>query len=104
MKRDFLILAGLAGGLVAAVGAARGAQDEWKLPAGEPKLKVATGSDLASAHCVLCHSVDYIITQPTLTRDQWKANVTKMQQKFGATVPAEKVDPLVDYLVRNYGK
>lgn len=102
MKRGFVILGSWLGALMA-LGASP-EPDAWKLPAGEPKLKAGAGLELASTHCVLCHSVDYIITQPLLTRDQWKGNVVKMQQKFGATVPAEKLDPLLDYLVKNYGK
>lgn len=80
------------------------AADDWVLPAGEPLLKNAAGVEVASAQCILCHSVDYITTQPPLTRDQWKAIVTKMQQKFAAPVTAEKVEPLLDYLSKNYGK
>lgn len=79
-------------------------EHEWKLPADEPKLKEAPGAELVTASCILCHSVDYISTQPKFSRDQWKATLTKMQQKFGAPLNPEKFDPLLDYLVTNYGK
>ncbi len=78
------------------------AADEWKLPEERPVFK--PGADLAQANCLICHSHEYISTQPPLTRDQWKASVTKMQQKYGAPLPAESVDALLDYLVKNYGK
>ncbi|MEQ1859864.1 MAG: cytochrome c [Chthoniobacteraceae bacterium] len=80
------------------------AAEDWTLPAEQVVLKPNPGADLVKANCLMCHSVDYITTQPSLTRDQWKASVTKMQQKYGAPVVAESVDPLLDYLLRSYGK
>src|SRR5258708_6873986 len=38
-----------------------------------------------------------------MPRDYWMGSVRKMQQKYGARIPEEQVDPLVDYLVKNYG-
>jgi mono/diheme cytochrome c family protein len=66
-------------------------------------LRKAPGVELATAQCVLCHSADYISTQPPLPRNYWQAAVAKMQQKFGAPIAPGDVDALVDYLVRNYG-
>ena len=82
----------------------RAADPTWTMPAEETRLKAGPGADLVKANCLLCHSTDYISTQPPLTRDQWKATVTKMQQKFGAPYNAEKMDPVIDYLVKSYGK
>ena len=80
------------------------AADDWTLPAEKPVFKPMPGADLVQTNCLVCHSSEYITTQPPLTRDQWKASVTKMQQKYGAPVTAEAVEPLLDYLVRGYGK
>ena len=80
------------------------AADEWRLPEEKPSFKSAPGAELAQANCIMCHSHEYITTQPAFTRDQWKASVTKMQQKYGAPIVPEAVDPLLDYLVRGYGK
>jgi len=102
MKLSFLALTATL--LSASLGTLRGSGEEWKLPTAEPRLKAGAGSELATSSCFLCHSLDYIATQPPLTRDQWKAIVTKMQQKFGAPLVPEKLDPLLDYLARNYGK
>ena len=82
----------------------RAADPTWTMPAEETRLKAGPGADMVKANCLLCHSTDYISTQPPLTRDQWKATVTKMQQKFGAPYNAEKMDPVIDYLVKSYGK
>ena len=89
-------------GLLAAARAV--AADQWILPPEQPNFKSGKGAELVQANCLICHSSEYITTQPAFTRDQWKASVTKMQQKFGAPITAETVDPLLDYLITNYGK
>jgi hypothetical protein len=101
MKPLFLHLSCAA--FVAAAFVARAA-DEWVLPPEKVQVKEGKGAELATANCLMCHSVDYISMQPSFTREQWKASVTKMQQKFGAPIPAEQMEPLIDYLTANYGK
>lgn len=101
MKNAFLTASLL---LLTTAGSGVQAEDEWTLPTAEPRLKEGAGVEVATTSCVLCHSVDYVTTQPPLSRDQWKTIVTKMQQKFGAPLNAEKIDPLLDYLAKNYGK
>lgn len=62
------------------------------------------GYPLATALCSTCHSADYVRTQPPrLSRAFWTATVAKMQKTFGAMIPADSVDPLVDFLVKSYG-
>lgn len=61
------------------------------------------GAALASAMCYTCHSMDYVLTQPTSSRTYWKATVTKMQKTFGAPIPDSVIDPIADYLVKTYG-
>jgi sulfite dehydrogenase len=80
------------------------AADEWTLPPEKPVLKTTPGVELVQSNCLICHSAEYLTTQPSLTREQWKASITKMQQKYAAPVTAEAVEPLLDYLVRSYGK
>lgn len=77
--------------------------DKLSLPADTTGFKPGPGSDLASAQCVLCHSADYVSTQPRLPRVAWKATVLKMRDKYGAPLPEDKVEALVDYLVKTYG-
>ena len=74
-----------------------------ELPPESTTLKTAPGSEIAAAQCLSCHSSEYLSTQPRLPRTYWKSAVEKMQQKFGAPIPAEQVEPLVDYLVKTYG-
>lgn len=91
-----LLTLGTATALIAADGA-------FTLPHETARLKPGPGAELVTAQCLLCHSADYISTQPRLTRAQWQAGVTKMQQKYGAPIQTNSVDRLVDYLVQNYG-
>ena len=80
------------------------AADVFKLPPETTKLKPGAGAELITAQCLVCHSADYISTQPRLTRAQWQATVTKMQQKYGAVVLSNNVPRLVEYLTVNYGQ
>lgn len=78
-------------------------QKDWRLPAETYKLKPGPGAELAAASCLLCHSADYISTQPRLTRTAWKASVEKMRLKYGAPIATNKVDEIVNYLTATYG-
>jgi hypothetical protein len=61
-------------------------------------------ADPARRHCLVCHSSDYVFTQPKLTRKQWTAEVTKMIKIYGAAVPDADAAAIVDYLVAQNGK
>jgi len=74
-----------------------------ELPTETPLFKAGPGSELVTAQCLTCHSSEYITIQPPFARPAWKASVEKMQKKFGAPIPPEQVDALVDYIVKNYG-
>lgn len=73
------------------------------LPAETGTLKPGPGVELAQASCLMCHSVEYISTQPPMTRAFWEASVKKMREKYGAPAPDEAVQKLVDYLTTAYG-
>jgi mono/diheme cytochrome c family protein len=79
------------------------AETPFTFPPETARLKPGTGVELASSQCVLCHSVDYISTQPRLSAAQWRAAVVKMQTKYGAPIATNNVDALVDYLATTYG-
>jgi len=80
------------------------AADAWKLPADQPKLRSGRDAEIATANCLLCHSADYISTQPPLTRAVWLATVSKMREKYGAPLPTNQVERVVEYLTTTYGK
>ena len=75
----------------------------FTLPRETTKLKPGAGAELVTAQCLICHSADYVSTQPRLTRAQWQGIVVKMQQKYGAPIATNSVARLVDYLAGNYG-
>ena len=92
--------------LLAVVGSASlmaAGEVKFNLPAETATLKSAPGIELAASQCLLCHSADYISTQPRLSRAAWKAAVIKMQQKYGAPIQTNTLDAIVEYLARNYG-
>ncbi len=74
-----------------------------ELPAETVILKILPGADAVKAQCLVCHSTEYITTQPPLSPAAWKATVEKMQKKYGAPLPADQIEALVDYLAKNYG-
>jgi len=82
---------------------ARGATVEIQLPLETAAFKQDAGAEIANGQCLICHSVEYITTQPPMGRAFWKASVKKMQQKYGAPIPDLQVEPVADYLTRNYG-
>jgi hypothetical protein len=59
---------------------------------------------MVTANCQICHSLDYISLQPSLSREKWTAIVKKMRATYGAPLPEDKVDDVVEYLAANYGK
>jgi len=80
------------------------AADPWVLPVGEPALPEGEPAAPVRRHCALCHSFDYIATQPRLSRTGWAASVEKMRAKYGAPIPTNDVPALVSYLVKHHGK
>jgi len=76
-----------------------------KLPAPRGEFQTAPGSDLASARCLVCHSAEYVYTQPPLTKAAWTAEIKKMKNVYGATfIEDSDVEPLAEYLVGQNGK
>ncbi|MEP6669071.1 MAG: cytochrome c [Chthoniobacter sp.] len=73
------------------------------LPAETTVLRPGKGAELAQANCLICHSPDYIQTQPPMPRKFWEAEVKKMREKYGAPTPEETVPTLVEYLAATYG-
>jgi mono/diheme cytochrome c family protein len=75
-----------------------------ELPTEMARLNPGPGLDTALQSCMTCHSVDYIYMQPPLTKDQWRGEVVKMKNVFGAPFPESDVDTIVTYLMSQNGK
>jgi sulfite dehydrogenase (cytochrome) subunit B len=58
----------------------------------------------AQAHCVACHSAEYMLYQPpTAPRPYWDAMVKRMKAVFNAPLDDADMPLIVDYLVKTYG-
>jgi len=92
----------LGAGLVLAGLLSPGAE-KISLPPETAAFKNGPGVEIVMAQCLLCHSADYVSTQPRLSRTAWKNTVIKMRDKYGAPLPEERIEALLDYLVKTYG-
>jgi hypothetical protein len=68
------------------------------LPAGSAIFPPGGGSEIANANCVMCHSTGMVLRQPPLTTLEWKTEIMKMRNGFGAPIPLDQVDQLAHYL------
>jgi hypothetical protein len=76
----------------------RGSVRFIQLPEMEAELPPGVARDAVLVNCGSCHSTRYITIQPRLTREAWVAVVTKMRKTYGAPVPEEQVNAIVDYV------
>jgi len=93
--------------LTSAVNQARAAQKPVSitLPAQNTTFRDAPGVEVARKDCLACHSAEYVVQQPALSKAQWTAEITKMRAAYGASIPDADTDALVAYLLaQNPGK
>lgn len=74
-----------------------------KLPVETATYRKAPGVDTANAQCLTCHSADYASMQPPEPRKFWAGEVAKMKGKYGAPIPDDATNTLVDYFSKTYG-
>lgn len=78
---------------------------EIDLPADSASFRPSAlpGYALAQRNCLVCHSADYVSSQPPdADRSYWQQTVLKMKSAFGWPLPDDEVGPIVDYLVSAY--
>src|SRR6202035_1050490 len=65
-----------------------------------PPADLTPGEGLqdVQSYCNTCHSPRYITMQPPLPAATWKAEVSKMNQAYGAGIPEETTRKIVAYL------
>jgi hypothetical protein len=62
------------------------------------------GYALAQRDCLVCHSAQYVQSQPPSSpRSYWETTVRKMKTPFGAPFADEDIPAIVEYLVKTYG-
>ncbi|MEC4674979.1 MAG: c-type cytochrome [Nitrospirota bacterium] len=68
------------------------------LPPDPISFQQGPGSNIASSYCLICHSAEYIYTQPPHPHERWTEIIKKMKQTFGCPIPDEQIPPLAQYL------
>jgi mono/diheme cytochrome c family protein len=68
------------------------------LPPGQSTFPPGPGVEIANSNCVMCHSTGMVLRQPPLTTDEWKTEIMKMRNAFGAPIPPDQIDALARYL------
>jgi len=69
-----------------------------ELPASDESFPPGVGADIATGQCLICHSAGMVLTQPPLTKGEWRAEIMKMRSAYGAPMPDDQVDGLSEYL------
>jgi cytochrome c551/c552 len=103
MRLPFPMCPLLACGLLLVPFALDAAGIKIELPPETAAFKPGPGAEMANGQCLVCHSVEYVTSQPPLPATFWTAEVKKMRDKYSASLPEAQVQPLVTYLTRNYG-
>lgn len=106
MKQRFVRATVLAVGLAASLTAVTLAKPmTYTLPGDTSLLKQAPdqGYATAEAYCAVCHSRDYITTQPPARgKAFWSAEVNKMVVVYGAPIPESERPAIIAYLAATY--
>jgi mono/diheme cytochrome c family protein len=75
----------------------------YELPPEIAALKAGPQSDVAQANCSVCHSVDYITTQPKGKGSAfWNSEINKMIKVFGASIEPGDANDIAAYLSNTY--
>jgi cytochrome c5 len=74
------------------------------LPPESIALPPGPGMAVTETQCRMCHSLDYITTQPRGGAAQWQGVVTKMRTVYGAPVSDEEAKAIAEYLASHYGQ
>ena len=90
--------------LVATTAAVAGETVSITLPPESIALDAGRGMDQTQTACRMCHSLDYITTQPGGGTAQWQGVVTKMMKVYGAPISDQDAKLIEEYLATHYGR
>jgi mono/diheme cytochrome c family protein len=98
------VLAVLLAGVAVGATAARAKPVTYNPPPETAKFKPGPGVEVAIDNCSVCHSADYILTQPPKRGKKfWETEVHKMIKVYGATsITKEDAEKIADYLAATY--
>ena len=74
------------------------AASSLSLPHDPISFQQGPGSNIASSYCLICHSAEYVYTQPPHSQERWMEIIKKMKHTFGCPIPDEQISPLARYL------
>lgn len=67
-------------------------------PDGDRNLPDGPGLAAMQSNCISCHTPGMILTQPTMPKAFWEAEVTKMKNVYKAPIVEKDVPDIVAYL------
>ena len=76
--------------------------DAGQYPIYYPELAAGDGKDDVENNCELCHSPRYITMQPVLPAQAWTDEVNKMRKTYGASIPDDTAQKIIQYLGTHY--
>ena len=76
--------------------------DAGQYPIYYPDLAAGDGKDDVENNCELCHSPRYITMQPPLPAQGRADEVTKMRKTYGASIPEDTSQKIIQYLGSHY--
>ncbi|HEY4741592.1 MAG: hypothetical protein WA734_19925 [Candidatus Acidiferrales bacterium] len=65
-------------------------------------LASGNGREEVASYCNTCHTPRFIIMQPPLPADAWAAEVHKMVKTYGASIPEDATQKIIQYLQSHY--
>jgi cytochrome c5 len=76
--------------------------DAGQYPIYYPELAAGDGKDEVENNCELCHSPRYITMQPVMPAQAWADEVNKMMKTYGASIPDDTAQKIIQYLGTHY--
>lgn len=76
--------------------------DVGDYPTFRPLLAPGDGGREVNTYCNVCHSPRYITMQPVLPAGTWTDEVNKMIKTYGAAVPDDAAQKIIQYLQSHY--
>jgi cytochrome c5 len=73
------------------------------VPTSDATVPPGPGADAVNNNCLACHSADHLMSQPSLSKDQWDEVVHKMITAYKAPISPQDATAIVDYLARRKG-
>jgi hypothetical protein len=67
-----------------------------------PELAAGDGKEDVENNCELCHSPRYITMQPVMQAQAWSDEVNKMRKTYGASIPDDTAQKIIQYLGTHY--